>query len=529
LSLNDVLFRQPGFAPSQDFERLTVASRGLFESWNNNHLLMLVDGVPFNNTSNGWAYTWDLVPLSIMDSVEIIRGPGSALYGTNATNGVVAVKTRAPSNSEPVEARVRLGNAGTQHYELFGGHQWSWLSLVMAYSHHRTRGNVYDSYDGSGRADAAGALRKFAVNDDEFSHYLFGKLEGQGPLRGLSLQLHLHYWSFETGHGWLFVVPDERERAVQNRAMAWLSYRPPALMKEKLQLELVAKWQRHEVDYRIKYLPNGFEFAKMTYPGGVVEIARTAPWDLFARAQAQYRLWQEMTLLLGVENSLFVWPDDKEHASNVDINRGGTLMPVPDNQFRPVRPLFESVIDRPIDNVGMFLQYASGRVLDRRVSATLGVRYDLQFFRYADLELAERPIKSKSFHQVSPRAGVVVFPHPSITLKAMVERAFRAPAPSELFVTNSLLGNSNTAQIKPEQLTTVTVAADAMLGRHLNLRADWYYERFDNQIAFSATKNFSSNLYSRRLTGVETELLFDAHLAGETTVGGFVNYTLPRL
>ena len=95
LSLNDVIFRQPGFAPSQDFERLTVSARGLFESWNNNHLLMLVDGVPFNNTSNGWAYTWDLFPLSLLENVEILRGPGSALYGTNATNGVIAIHTRS--------------------------------------------------------------------------------------------------------------------------------------------------------------------------------------------------------------------------------------------------------------------------------------------------------------------------------------------------------------------------------------------------------------------------------------------------
>src|SRR5687767_6396391 len=39
LTLNDILFRQPGFAPAQDYERVTVGARGLYEGWNNNHLL----------------------------------------------------------------------------------------------------------------------------------------------------------------------------------------------------------------------------------------------------------------------------------------------------------------------------------------------------------------------------------------------------------------------------------------------------------------------------------------------------------
>jgi outer membrane receptor protein involved in Fe transport len=116
-----------------------------------------------------------------------------------------------------------------------------------------------------------------------------------------------------------------------------------------------------------------------------------------------------------------------------------------------------------------------------------------------------------------------------VTIKAMIERAFRAPAPTEMFVTNSLLGNSKTDQIKPEVITTATLAADVMLVRHLNLRADWFYERFNNQIAFSATKNFSSNLYSRRLTGLETEALFDAPVGASSRLGGFANYTYSHL
>jgi outer membrane receptor protein involved in Fe transport len=91
--LNEILFRQPSFFPSQDYERVTVGARGLFESWNSNHLLLLIDGVPYNDNETGGAYTWEITPLFLAKSVEIIRGPGSALYGSNAANGVIAINT----------------------------------------------------------------------------------------------------------------------------------------------------------------------------------------------------------------------------------------------------------------------------------------------------------------------------------------------------------------------------------------------------------------------------------------------------
>ncbi|MGE5456907.1 MAG: TonB-dependent receptor plug domain-containing protein, partial [Methanococcaceae archaeon] len=56
-SINDILYKQPGFGPSQDYDRKTVAGRGYFEGWNNNHLLFLIDGIPVNDNIYGTAYT----------------------------------------------------------------------------------------------------------------------------------------------------------------------------------------------------------------------------------------------------------------------------------------------------------------------------------------------------------------------------------------------------------------------------------------------------------------------------------------
>lgn len=81
ISIHDIMGNMPGFSQSKDYDRRTLSSRGLYEGWNNNHLLMLVDGVPVNDNLYGTAYTWEITPLVFTKSLEVIRGPGSALYG----------------------------------------------------------------------------------------------------------------------------------------------------------------------------------------------------------------------------------------------------------------------------------------------------------------------------------------------------------------------------------------------------------------------------------------------------------------
>jgi outer membrane receptor protein involved in Fe transport len=528
LSLNDVLYRQPGFVPAQDYERPTVAARGLYEGWNNNHLLMLVDGVPINNVSNGTAYTWEVFPLFMVERAEIFRGPGSALYGTNATNGVVALHTRTASNLRPIEAAARIGNANTQTYDLFGGYNFSWATVTAGYNHFRTAGNSYESLDASGRTDAAGQPQTFSVNDRRASHFAFAKVTGNGALTGLSAQAHYQYWSFQTGHGWLYVVPDEDEKAINSEARVWLTYHPPALLDQRLEMEYVVQHQRHIKDYRIKFFPNGARFAGIDYPAGIVEYAKSNPIQWFARAQAQYRLWGEARVLLGLEDSLIFSGQGDTHAANADIDTGGSYQPFPNGEVRPLKPIFDRSVGKPIDNVGVFLQLATGRILDQRIAATVGARYDLQFFDYVDLGQPTQPVRHRSFEQLSPRLGLVAFPHSALALKGMFERAFRAPSPSELLTFNSLLAASNTEGLQPEQITTFTLAADLNPIRHLALRADWFYEKFANQIAFSATQNLVANLYSRTLTGVEVEALFDVPIRGSNRLGGFANVTGTR-
>ena len=71
----------------------------------NSRVLMTVDGVPMNQGDRG-GISWDLLAVDEIESVEVLKGAGSSLYGSAALGGVVNVTTRdVPAG---MHSRVRL-------------------------------------------------------------------------------------------------------------------------------------------------------------------------------------------------------------------------------------------------------------------------------------------------------------------------------------------------------------------------------------------------------------------------------------
>lgn len=71
-------------------------------------VLLLVDGVPANEGDRG-GIDWDLVPLDAAERVEVVKGPGSSLYGSAALGGVINVLTRDIPVGLHARARARGG------------------------------------------------------------------------------------------------------------------------------------------------------------------------------------------------------------------------------------------------------------------------------------------------------------------------------------------------------------------------------------------------------------------------------------
>jgi iron complex outermembrane receptor protein len=74
-------------------------------------VLILIDGVPVNDTQTGHFHLDQAVPLDQVERIEVMRGAGSAVYGTSAMGGIVNIVTRG--GATPSSARVEGGTFGT--------------------------------------------------------------------------------------------------------------------------------------------------------------------------------------------------------------------------------------------------------------------------------------------------------------------------------------------------------------------------------------------------------------------------------
>ncbi|EPX54958.1 TonB-dependent receptor [Cystobacter fuscus DSM 2262] len=530
-TIDEILFSQPGFFPSHDYERTTVGTRGLWEGWNNNHLLLLLDGVPMNDSDLATAFTWEISPLFLVKSVEILRGPASALYGSSAINGVIALNTLSSSHTleddERLEinneARVRVGNLGTAAVDAVAVTRSRHLSAVVGFQHQHTDGFSYLSHDGSRRTDASGALQRFLVNDRRDSSYLFVKLEPSRVLRGLSLQYHLQDWNHGTGHGWRQWVPDIDGPMRDRRHIAVASYR--SRPGGPLAQEYVFKYQRREYESHVRFYPSGAEDGR--YRFGVTEVLETAQDELFGRAQLSGSPGEGLSLLGGVEYSATLYGGDSVHYATADLSVDSEDPPSPPTPVR-LGPLYESILGEPLSNVGAYTQFAWNRLLSLPLSLTMGLRYDLKFFHYRDLEQPGTPRRFKSYEQVSPRISLVFTPSPVFSLKFQGGRAFRAPSPGELFGSNTWILEANVERMRPEQVTTFELNADWSISPQLSWRSTLFHSRYENLIGFSAS-NVQDNLMSQTNVGVESELLVEVGLGGMGRLSAFGNYTYVHL
>ncbi len=116
----------------------TVNIRGVGSG---NKVLMLFDGQPQWAGVFGHALP-DTYVASDVERVEVIRGPGSLLYGSNAMGGVVNIITRHhKQEGRRTQARVMYGSYNTQKYMVNNGFNVGKFSSFVSINHDRTDGH----------------------------------------------------------------------------------------------------------------------------------------------------------------------------------------------------------------------------------------------------------------------------------------------------------------------------------------------------------------------------------------------------
>ena len=96
------------------FKRNVATSRGILQEHYSNKVLVLMNGVPAWNAVSGEA-SLERIDVRDVERVEVLKGPASVLYGTNAYAGAVNVILRVPEAMSGLDVHAGAGDHGLFH------------------------------------------------------------------------------------------------------------------------------------------------------------------------------------------------------------------------------------------------------------------------------------------------------------------------------------------------------------------------------------------------------------------------------
>jgi iron complex outermembrane recepter protein len=147
-SIPELLRLVPGLDVAQiNSDTWAIGSRGFNQQYDRS-LLVLMDGRTLYNPGSSGVY-WDAQDyvLQDLDRIEVIRGPGSTLWGANAVNGVISIESKNAADTQGWLIDSIAGNAGENESFRYGGKLDS-DTYYRVYGKYRSL-DSYDNYDDS--------------------------------------------------------------------------------------------------------------------------------------------------------------------------------------------------------------------------------------------------------------------------------------------------------------------------------------------------------------------------------------------
>ncbi len=143
-TLQDVLIAYvPGVTNIQYNGLMNFAMRGLFGETQENVLIML-DGMRLNSYAFNTGLADYSVSLEKIKQIEVLRGPGSSLYGDVALSAVVNIVTRKGSDIDGTELSAGIGNFGQKKADIVFGKRYGGLDINAWGSIYRADGEKAD-------------------------------------------------------------------------------------------------------------------------------------------------------------------------------------------------------------------------------------------------------------------------------------------------------------------------------------------------------------------------------------------------
>lgn len=118
-TIDEVLMLLPGIQNSRSFglfsHKATISMRGV-SGKEQARTLVLLNGIPVNKADGG-SVNWNLISTGEIERIEVVKGPGSALYGGNAMAGIVNVVTKRPHKAFEANLSADYGTYNTRGFK----------------------------------------------------------------------------------------------------------------------------------------------------------------------------------------------------------------------------------------------------------------------------------------------------------------------------------------------------------------------------------------------------------------------------
>ncbi|MCV6638193.1 TonB-dependent receptor [Candidatus Albibeggiatoa sp. nov. NOAA] len=451
-SVEELLNYIPGFIGTRELvfgSGYMVAARGMTTPQASYNVLFMVDGQRINNDVSGGALTHNFyIPLANVKQVEVIRGPGSALYGTSAFSGVVNIVT----NTDVNDMFVSAGSLASRETYI----------------------NVSKQLD---NGYFSGFVRYFEDNgQNDYKNLVNPNNSTRDPLKGNDLYLSAQYdkFSFKFRHS----QRDRNEFAFASDSLDGTTKNLTEHQSLTLGYQLFES-DNFTLDMDVNYtqmrtkatilasslsnLPSSLDKANL---GNLLEGRDSRESELSISLEAHYHLSDQHEFVAGVQyrQPRSNWAYDTYNYDPIALNRA--LNQSPPNGEIPYTgtPYNTTVLIEPNLNRDIFGAYIQDKYqFNDQWAMTLGLRYD----RFSDFG-----------GTVTPRAALTYAPVEKTKFKWMYGEAFRAPATRQGYIKLNQLANPD---LKSETIKTMEFAWLQHFDR-AETTVTYFYSRAKNKI-----------------------------------------------
>ncbi|OHB47445.1 MAG: hypothetical protein A2106_04745 [Planctomycetes bacterium GWF2_40_8] len=496
-TLTEVLDTVPGFdiSLSETGER-EIAVRGILDT-NSQKVKVLIDGHSINDVwSGGISWNYDDLVVENIKRIEIIRGPGSALYGQNAFLTVINVITKDTDDIDGFQLTTSGGAFDTQNYNMLFGKEYGDLAVS----------GFFDFFDTEGHSEK--------VEQDVLFPAAFSKSPGRSHNRKekTDLNLKLSYNNLEINGKYTkkrrkdyigvgYALGDD---SIIRSAYMFTELTYKFALGEKLDIIPRVYYDQFNYDPFLEQRPDGFvdRFGRI-YPDGIQGQVRHKQRTVGFENQFNYNLFKGNELTFGFQ---YEWIHQGDIKSSEFTFNPITFAPLAVPQDFSKDLPFTRKATRQI--LAFYLQDEWNITKD--VDLTVGVRHD-QFPRFGGT--------------TNPRFGLIWRFIEDAHLKLLFATAFRAPNFQELYLTNNgtRAGDPN---LDPEKINTFELGLGYNFTKHIRGNINYFFNRIRDRIILDTTQTPDkfANSGGARVLGVEAELKADY---GNDNYA-FANYTFQK-